>query len=204
MLDGARVRYAAVTPTKDFQRANLIGTAHANLAALTADPQDADPRGANLSWLRAMRANCAQGYESSWTDALHALTRQSLAYLDAADGADLIAAAAPSACRDKLSADTRAWLDLYAAIAARDPRAMGELGEKMLASSQARELKYFALVAAMLGRLANHEPERVTQIYRSHEDVAGDLRSSPEIRLLLALALIRGELTTTEAPRSLL
>lgn len=207
MLGVARVRYDAVTPNTDFQRARLIGAAKTTLAALTNDARKeglATESETGVSWLRALRASCAQGYEAAWADALHVVARKSLAYLDAAAGAELIEAAAPTACRDKLPAATREWLALYAAVAARDARSMGELGERLLDSSQARELKYFALVAAMLGRLANHEPERVAQIYRSHEGDAGDLRSSPEIKLLLALALNRGELTTTEAPRSLL
>jgi predicted membrane-bound spermidine synthase len=204
MLDVARVRYAAVTPSSQFDRARLVGVAKANLAALTAGTLEGPGDAMNLSELRVLRASCAQGYEASWTDALHAVARESLAFLDPAAGAELLAAAAPIACRDKLQADTREWLDLYAAVAARDAGTMGELGEKLLDSSRAPELKVFALVAAMLGRLANHEPERVTQIYRGHEEVVGDLGSSPEIKLLLALASKRGEVTTTEAPHSLL
>jgi hypothetical protein len=74
----------------------------------------------------------------------------------------------------------------------------------VLDGADSRDLKYYALTAAMLGRLTSHEPERVMQLYEQHKDIAGDLHSSAEIRLMLALAKSRRELNTTESPRSLL
>src|SRR5262249_20275314 len=104
MLDVAPVRYGAITANDQFERARLVGVARDNLAVLTAGARSEErlaPRKdlASLSWLVALRATCGKGYEAVWTDALHAVARDSLAYLDAAAGAELIAAAAPTACR---------------------------------------------------------------------------------------------------------
>jgi spermidine synthase len=208
MLGVANVNYAAVTADAAFRRTQLVRNAETAFAALAPAAQRAagSASGSTLTnWFGLLHETCdQQGVEQNWTLALHELARETLAYLDASAAAELLANAVPQACRDRLPAELRPWLDLYAAVAARDGRSMGELGERLLDGTGPGEPKYFALTAAMLGRLASHEPERVTELYEKHEDIAGDLRSSPEIRLMLALAKNRRELNTTEAPRSLL
>jgi hypothetical protein len=52
--------------------------------------------------------------------------------------------------------------------------------------------------------LSSGEPELVTQLYTEHKELVVDLRSSPEVRLLLALAKASGEIKTTAASRPLL
>jgi predicted membrane-bound spermidine synthase len=208
MLGVANVRYAAVTPDRSFRRTQLVGEARSRLAALRGETSSDALRGtadARLtSWLLALRATCAQGFEQTWADALHVVARETLPYLDAVAGAEFVNAAAPPACRAHLSAEMQAWLDLYAAVAARDGQRMGKLGEELLGDDVARDLRYFALSAAMLGHLATHESERAAQLYEQHRDVAGDPSSSPEIRLMLALAKSSSELHTTAAPHALL
>jgi hypothetical protein len=208
MLGVANVNYAAVTADAAFRRTQLVRNAETAFAALAPAAQRAagSASGSTLTnWFGLLHETCdQQGVEQNWTLALHELARETLAYLDASAAAELLANAVPQACRERLPAELRPWLDLYAAVAARDGRSMGELGERLLDGTGPGEPKYFALTAAMLGRLASHEPERVTELYEKHEDIAGDLRSSPEIRLMLALAKNRRELNTTEAPRSLL
>ena len=154
--------------------------------------------------LLALRASCAAGFERSWSDALHALARDSLPYLDADAGAELLTAAAPPACRDRLPSDLRQWLNLYTAVAARDGRAMAEVAGPLLDRTTAPDRKLYALTAAMLGLLTTHESERAIALYETHKDLVGDLRASPEFRLMFALARNRREINTTEAPRSLL
>jgi predicted membrane-bound spermidine synthase len=207
MLGVADVRDDAVTPDPTFTRTQLIHGATTNLAVLTADAHADVPNAAGsvqAAWLRAARATCARGFEQSWTEALHAFARNTLPYLDHKAGDELLAAAVPPACRDTLPLDMRRWLDLYAAIAARDGGRMAEVAEELLGGTDTRDLKYFALTAGMLGRLATHEPERATQLYEKHKDLVADLRSSAEIGLMLALAKNGHELNTTQAPRSLL
>jgi spermidine synthase len=189
MLNVAKVRYSAVTSDAGFRRTQLIRDAQANLSVLRGDTAAGNASDTSLTdLLRALRASCAAGFERSWADALHALARESLAYLDADAGAELLTSAAPPACRDRLPADMRRWLGLYTAIAARDGHAMGDAAEPLLDENTAPERKQYALTAAMLGRLAAHESERVIALYEAHKDLVGDLRSSPEIRLMLALA----------------
>jgi hypothetical protein len=48
------------------------------------------------------------------------------------------------------------------------------------------------------------EPERAVWLYDAHRDVAQDLRSSPEIKLMLALAKSHAEIKTTARSRPLL
>jgi predicted membrane-bound spermidine synthase len=209
MLGVADVHYAAVTPEKTFMRTELIRNAETAFAALAPEAhrhEGRDAGGSTLTnWFHLLHETCkAQGVEQSWTDALHALARDSLAYLDARSAAELLAAAVPPECRDRLPFELRPWLDLYAAVAARDGRRMSDAAERVLDGADSRDLKYYALTAAMLGRLTSHEPERVMQLYEQHKDIAGDLHSSAEIRLMLALAKSRRELNTTESPRSLL
>jgi spermidine synthase len=207
LLNISNVHYRAVTSNHTFRRTELIHSAQARLASLTGDTtlealSSADTR--LTDWLRVLRATCGQGFEQSWADALQALARDTLAYLDPDDGAALLAASVPAACRDRLPPDIRQWLDLYAAVAARDGRSMADIAERLLDHTTATDRKQFALTAAMLGRLATHEPERVISLYEQHKDLVGDLHANPEIRLILALAKHPEEVTTTEAPRSLL
>ena len=211
MLGVADVRYEGVTPVDSFQRAQLAGSTRVNLALLAPGiaPSALDNAGALdstlTSLLRVLRASCGLGFERSWAEAVHALARETLPYADPHTGAALLDAASPTGCRDSLSADMRALVDLHTSVAARDGHKMAEAAEKLLDGSASQDVKYYALTAGMLGRLAIHEPERAVQLYESHSDVAGDIGSSPELRLLLALARSRhAAVTTTRAPRALL
>jgi hypothetical protein len=211
MLGVADVRYERVTPVESFQRTQLTGSTRVDLALLA--PGVAAPALDNAgaldstltSLLRVLRASCGLGFERNWAEAVHALARETLPYADPHTGAALLDAAIPAACRDRLSADMRVLVDLHASVAARDGHKMAEAAEKVLDGSASQDLKYYALTAGMLGRLAIHEPERAIQLYESHRDVAGDVGSSPELRLMLALAKSRhAAVTTTQAPHALL
>jgi predicted membrane-bound spermidine synthase len=208
MLNISNVNYRAVTADDSFQRTELIRNAQARLSALRGDTApDAPGRAGNTpatDWVRALRASCAAGFEQAWGDALHTLARETLAYLDPDAGAELLTAAAPPACRDRLAVPTRQWIDLYTAVAARDGHNMAELGEQLIDQTTAPDRKQFALTAAMLGRLSTHESEHAIALYDKHKDLVGDLRSSPEIRVMLALAKKRQTVDTTETPHSLL
>jgi len=205
MLGIANVRYRSVTADNSFQRTQMIRDAQALLSVLSGDTATHGANGTALTdWLLALRASCAAGFERSWSDALHALARDTLPYLDADAGAELLAAAAPPACRDRLPADIRPWLDLYTAVAARDGRAMAELAEPLLDRATTRDRKLYALTAAMLGWVTTRESERAIALYEAHKDLVGDLHLSPEFRLMLALARNRRDINTTAAPRSLL
>src|SRR6185369_4573100 len=143
------------------QRTQMIRNAQARLSVLRGDTATGGTNGTALTdLLLALRASCAAGVEHSWSDALHALARDTLPYLDANAGAELLRAAAPLACRDRLPADIRPWLDLYTAVAARDGRAMAELAEPLLDQTAARDRKLYALTAAMLGWVMTQESER--------------------------------------------
>jgi hypothetical protein len=189
MLDVANLHYREVTADDTFQRTQLIRNAQASLSVLRGDtPAGSGSDTAVTDLLRALRPSCAAGFERSWTDALHALARETLPYLDADAGAELLTAAAPLACRDRLSSDTRQWLDLYTAVAARDGRAMADVAEQLVHRTTTVDRKRYALTAAMLGRVATHESGGAIALYETYKDLVGDLRSSPEIRLILALA----------------
>jgi hypothetical protein len=205
MLDVADVHYRGVTPDNTFGRTQSIRDAQATLSILKGDTAPTTGSDTPLTaLLRALRGSCAAGFEPRWADALHALARENLAYLDADDGADLLAAAVPLACRDRLPSDTRDWLDLYAAIAARDGRRMGDVAEQLVDQTTALDRKNYALIAAMLGRLVSNESERTISLYEQHKGLFGDLRTAPEVRLIVALARNRPDVKTTQAPRALL
>jgi hypothetical protein len=211
MLGVADVRYESVTPTDSFQRTQLAGSTRVNLALLApgVSAPALDNAGALdstlTSLLRVLRASCGMGFERNWTEAAHALARETLPYADPHTASALLDATIPRGCRDGLSADMRALVDLHASVAARDGHGMAEAAETLLNGSASQDVKYYALTAGMLGRLATHEPERAIQLYEAHRELAGDVESSPELRLMLALARSRhAAVTTTRAPRALL
>jgi spermidine synthase len=202
MLRVADVDYAAVTSDPSFRRTQLIGNARTTLATLAHDAPSA-PGSPLMNWFSVLHETCGdRGTEQNWSEVIHPLARDTLAYLDSRAAGELLAAAVPPACRDRLPADLRPWLALYSAVAARDARGMAEAAEPLIDGTESRGFRYFALTAAMLGRLMSHDPERVVTLYETHKSLVGELNSSAEVRLMLALAKHGPELNTTEAPRS--
>lgn len=195
MIGVADFSLGEVTPDRSSQRSMAIARARALHAALARTDGQAD--GSHRSsdtlatLLTVLRQSCAAGFEATWDEGLHSLARQTLQFLDPQAGAELLAAAVPPECTDSTTPSVRQWLALYGAIAARDALRMVQVGEGILRgphnSADPARTRY-ALVAAMLGELSRRRPERVIELWNEHQNLAGNLGTSPDLRLILTLA----------------
>ena len=115
-----------------------------------------------------------------------------LPYLDAPAATELLARAVPEDCRAE-TGPARAWLDLYAAVAARDATRMWQAAETLLHAGASDEpAKHtYVLVAALLGRLADGQPEQVLRVWEQQRQPAETADDVPDARLLLDAAAQR-------------
>jgi len=96
-------------------------------------------------------------------------------------------------CAKRLPEADRRWLELFAAIGARDPAHMASRATELLGT--ARELtpttRRYLLTAALTGLLATHRYEQATQVWNEHSPSAGvDIN----IRLLYAYLAVMKKL----------
>lgn len=192
MLGVASFRYADVVSDQTFRRTQLIGGAR----MLQADLHRIDELGATelarnpmLTSLWLLRRSCETGgLTIEGLEALHGLALSTLPYLDAPAATALLSEAVPAHCTRGVA--ERAWLDLYAAVAARDAPRMWQAAEDLLSHEgetiDAARHRY-VVAAAMLGRVADDQPEQALRLWERHRrhDAVDDL---PDVRLLLDVA----------------
>jgi len=190
-----------VAATERFQRTVLIARARAlyeNLKGLqgTGEPGSAASPvdGMLATVLRTLAASCgAPQSEAEWLEVLHTLAVVSLPYLDPQRALDLLETVAPGPCAERASPGFRSWIALYRAVATRDVTGMAAASDSILDSvaSSPPERKHYAMVAAMLGRVATSPPDTI-RIWNEHTDGADP---TPELRLILSMALSEGART---------
>ena len=116
-----------VSYTPYYANALRAGSAAAALAWVTGaeSAPPGPPMVSALVTLRAGPAQCAApGMESAWRVSLHQVMGLTLPYLTPGEMRPLIDLANRSHCLERFGARTKAWVNLYAAVAARDYEAM--------------------------------------------------------------------------------
>jgi hypothetical protein len=121
---------------------------------------------------------------------LHGFALSTLPYLDAPAATALLSAVVPAYCTSG-EAEQSAWLDLYAAVAARDAPRMWQAAEALLSQEGetidgARHL--YVMAAAMLGRVADDQPEQAVRLWERHRRPGDAVDDLPDVRLLLDVA----------------
>jgi spermidine synthase len=92
------------------------------------------------------------------------------AYLPRAQAMDFWAKVRSSPCQSKLSASERAWIDLYAAVGARDAAGMGQAASAILGQDGelSAESRAYVLAAAMAGYTVAGERGRAMKAFNQH------------------------------------
>jgi predicted membrane-bound spermidine synthase len=197
MIGVSGFNHATVTENGRFQRTVMIDEARTIHTALAAADETSDQGklvalGPTYATLALLRRSCdEQLLEESWLLGLHVLAESTLSYLDARQATEVLSAALPPECRAQRSARLLAWHDLYSRIAARDARTMARAAEAVLASDRESDSarRLYALGAAMLGYLCAGEPEKTLLLWNGREEVVGDVAPTPDLELIVTLAL---------------
>ena len=83
-----------------------------------------------------------------------------------------------SPCRAKLDPEDAQWLELHAAVAAREPRRIAEAADAILKGPELRaETKAYVLAALMAGRILSGQSAQAVKAFQAHR---GSLRAVPE------------------------
>ena len=91
--------------------------------------------------------------------------------LDRARARPVWATVRESPCYRSLDPEVKVWVDLFAAVGAREAAAMSELGTRALASSPGEFAKAYALNAAVVGEIALGRPEIGGRLLEAHAPV---------------------------------
>jgi hypothetical protein len=127
-----------------------------------------------------------------WSHSLLRVAKLVNPHLAPADAVAIWARVQASACYPTLNGSQREWIELARAVAARDASAMARLAESRLDAEPtlATEAREYLLMAAMTGRLAAGEPERVLALWEAQ---AAHVRAgTPGFRLLRCKARLEG------------
>ena len=120
---------------------------------------------------------------------LHDLMIRTLPFL-AAEQAALVVNAAAEVCDDESYSNAATWLELYAAVAARNPGAMLKAGYAVLATPEniPAVMREYALAAVMLGAHSTRSNVQATWAEWSQR-LYSDAQPPEYIRLLASVAL---------------
>ena len=118
-------------------------------------------------------------------------------HLPTAEAGQVWAAVRAAPCWVTLGAEDRAWLELFAAVGARDAAAMARLGEPLVrGEAQVKpELRAYALLAATTGLTVQRQRDRARALVSAH---VGTL--PPAQRNDAAFLVLRGAAPRTTAP----
>jgi hypothetical protein len=114
---------------------------------------------------------------------------QQAPYLGTADATSLIATALPAECTASLSPRLKVWAELYRAVAERNAERMADAGEAALqeGGGDVGHL-YYALNAAMLGHVANRQPDRALRLWSERPGPLQVLDATPDVELVIRVA----------------
>ncbi|MCC6611129.1 MAG: spermidine synthase [Burkholderiales bacterium] len=105
-----------------------------------------------------------------WVRSAMGIARSVNAVLSAAEASALWRALEQAPCAMRLPDAERRWLELFAAVAARDPVAMARLAVELLA--EARELtpvtRHYLLTAALAGLIADRRYDEATRVWNAY------------------------------------
>jgi len=200
MVGIAKPNFGRVTLQQYLPRGSAIELAHIARAAVTQDAEPARPISASLdealTTLRLLRRTCdAAVADDTWEQPLHVLALSTLPYLNPEAARETLAAAVPSACAASLTESAHGWLDLYAAVAARDAQRIASEAERLLSKGEATDLprRRYLTAAAMLGHLASGQPKQALDIWNEYRVEEHPEQAPGDTHLLVALALERAQ-----------
>ncbi len=188
MLAPAGMQWSADAVTPGKGRADFISVASAIRAALLG--QAGPPGSARDEALKdlALVSGCGALETTEARRALHGLASATLAFLDRKALEGLWVEPDWLRCpRDRLPATVTRWLDLYRAVALRDPVAMRTTGRVALADADADvERRRWALLATMLALRAQGDAAGVQALWREQQPKLHDQGTvGPDMAFLL-------------------
>ena len=196
MVGLAEPMFSQVSANQYFARAETIASAHAGHATIVENVSKTNqmlpPLYQIYSRLRLLGSSCEpRRFETEWASALHGLAVLTLPYLDAQTGDELLSSVSPENCPGSLSENMSSWMSLYRAVAARDANEMVSLAEELISDEIAEDESrhHYLLAAAMLGRISQGQSEEALGVWQEHGRSAEIELLSPDLRLLVGLAL---------------
>lgn len=122
-----------------------------------------------LGWIE-----CRDGLSpDEWWDAIATTANLVTVYLPPAASDEVWSRVRGSSCFAKLPEPVRNWFALFEAIGRRDPKAMADLGERLLAGTHSPEQAKYFYGAAMTGLLASGRRDDARQLYvRYHHQLS--------------------------------
>lgn len=203
MLTEQRFNFDDLTIVRHFPRVNQVHKANFMFRRLTGDSAPASVSGPErpltptmhyLTELMRTEMNSCSA-EKSWPDfqyVLHDLMISTLPYLTVEKATELVEALAASSCGRQDSAHTRAWIDLYRAVARRDGPGMSAPAGYLLAEGAATPDVFheYLVAAAMLGDIASGDGSLALDFWNSTgKDLLAGERLAAHTRLILSIAL---------------
>jgi len=193
--------YAKVSAVRAFSRTKVIEQAGSLFYAFTVAPEQQLSASVRPSIVltKLLSRSCEPiKHEDVWLHGMHALAEATLSFMPVTQATKLLDAALPGTCLVQGSARLRIWMDLYRAVATRDPERMAVTGDIALrdTKSDTNSLSY-ALTALMLGQLRSNHPEQVLQTWRERPEPLQQLDAKPEQELILRVAQQRLAMNTT-------
>ncbi len=196
MVGLAEPEFSKVSADPYFARAETIASAHAGYATMVENVDKTNqmlpPLYQTYSRLRLLGGSCApRRFETEWTSALHSFAVLTLPYLDAQMGNSLLATISPENCPGTMSESLQSWISLYRAVAMRDADTIATVAEDLLTDDIAEDepRRRYLLAAALLGRLSQGQSEEALEIWQEHSRGVDAELQSPDLRLLVSLAL---------------
>jgi predicted membrane-bound spermidine synthase len=162
------------------------------------DPKPPEPLGLprtlqkdlELTRLRGFECHDPQSFDI-WFHSLYEIARLVNPWLTRAQNAEIWKKLETTPCYARLPAEYRNWIELFAAVGARDARQMASLGEALLGQSFTlpRGHRRYLLTAAMTGYLSLGEKPKALALWQRHgQSVRDEDDADPNLRLLQAHA----------------
>jgi predicted membrane-bound spermidine synthase len=141
----------------------------------------------DLELMKLRLIDCREPRELDvWLDSALRVARSVNPYLSADDAAAVWLRTARTPCFAGLYEFQKTWLALFRAVGARDSARMAELAARLLGSERpyGSEARQYLLMAAMAGYIAEREPERALELWRTHAKAIARAAATPAFRLL--------------------
>jgi hypothetical protein len=143
-----------------------------------------------LTQLRGFECHDPQGFDI-WFHSLYEVARLVNPWLTRLQAREIWQKLEGAPCYARLPAEYRRWIELFAAVGARDARQMGALGESLLAQTFTlpRGHRRYLLTSAMTGYLGIGDKARALALWRQYgPGVQDEDDGDPTLRLLRAHA----------------
>ena len=123
--------------------------------------------------VRILRASCGLDNDpDQWLSMLHAIMLETLPYMNAEQGIELVDALAAPDCKIHQDARTKMLLDVYRSVARRDASMMPVTALRLLESEgeMSQALQIYLVSAAILGDVVSGKPENALATWNRYSD----------------------------------